>query len=327
MNYRTFGRTDLRASEIGFGCWAIGGPYEIKGIPIGWGPVDDRQSMRAIARALELGVNFFDTADSYGFGHSETILGQALAGKRASAIVASKVGNVVLRDGSHRKDFSASHILQCCEESLRRLQTDYLDLYQLHNPTMEALWNGDAAEALGRLRSEGKIRYYGVSISHPSDGEQIIRKNFGSTLQVLFNVLNQKPADGLLGLARKSGYGIIARVPLASALLTGKVRSSNFHPQDNRNNFLTPKRLQDVLPKVDRYLELCQSHHLKPVPVALKFILAHPAVSTAVPGAKTEQQISENVSGSGTSLPPSLLQSLREEFRGYNFYLRYGIPV
>ncbi|HEY3129445.1 MAG TPA: aldo/keto reductase [Acidobacteriota bacterium] len=327
MNYRTLGRTGLRVSEIGFGCWAIGGPYKIKGIPIGWGPVDDRQSLQAIARALDLGVNFFDTADSYGFGHSETILGQALAGKRPSVIIASKVGNVALPDRPHRKDSSASHILQTCERSLQRLKTDYLDLYQLHNPPMEKLWSSDAPEALARLQSEGKIRHYGVSISHPSEGEQIIEKNFGSTLQVLFNVLNQKPADGLFGLARRSNYGIIARVPLASALLTGKIRSFDFHPQDNRNNFLSPKRLQDVLPKVDRYLELCQGHRLKPVPAALQFVLAHPAVSTAIPGAKTEQQVSENVSAGAARLPPSLLQSLREEFRGYNFYLRYGIPI
>src|SRR2546428_2730457 len=153
MNYRTLGRTDLRVSEIGFGCWAIGGPYEIKGIPIGWGPVDDGQSLQAIARALDLGVNFFETADSYGFGHSETILGQALAGKRSSVIIASKVGNVALSDCSHRKDFSASHILQSCEQSLQRLKTDSLDLYQLLNPPLEKLWSSDAPEALERLQS------------------------------------------------------------------------------------------------------------------------------------------------------------------------------
>jgi aryl-alcohol dehydrogenase-like predicted oxidoreductase len=294
---------------------------------MGWGPVDDGQSKDTICRALELGVNFFDTADIYGFGHSESILGEALLGRRDQAVIATKVGSVRLPDGSHTKDFSSRHIIHSCEQSLQRLRTDHLDLYQLHNPPLEVLWKGDAREALETLKFQGKICHFGVSISHPTEGEEIIHRNFGSTLQVLFNVLNQRPAHGLFGLAREFHIGIIARVPLASALLTGKIRSRNFHPQDNRKNFLTERRLHDVLPRIDRYLDLCHAYRLPPVPVALRFVLEHQAVASAIPGAKTEDQVVENVSASDVKLPPLLLSLLRQEFRAYNFYLRYGVRV
>ncbi|MBI2821870.1 MAG: aldo/keto reductase [Acidobacteria bacterium] len=327
MKYRTLGRTGLVVSEIGFGCWAIGGPFLVQGRPMGWGPVDDVRSQAAILRALELGINFFDTADIYGLGHSESLLGQTLRTHRHSVVIASKAGNIALPDGSSRKDFSGAHLRQACEASLRRLQTDYLDLYQLHNPPLRAIWEGDAGETLERLQQEGKVRHFGVSTSHPAEGEEIIGRNFGATLQVVFNVLNQKPAGGLLGLACRSGYGIIARVPLASALLVGKIQSWNFHPQDNRTNFLTRRRLAEVTPKLQRYQELCRVHGERPVSAALRFILEHPAVGTAIPGAKTPEQVSENAAASGEHLPAALFESLQDEFRGYNFYLRYGIRV
>jgi aryl-alcohol dehydrogenase-like predicted oxidoreductase len=289
--------------------------------------VDDNQSIAAVRRALELGVNFFDTADVYGFGHSEKILGEALRGFRNSVVIASKVGNTRQADGMRLKDFSARHIVKSCDDSLCRLGTDYIDLYQLHNPTLDQIFSGDAGEALEKLQSSGKIRSFGVSISHPSEGLEIIGRNFGATLQVLYNVLNQKPADGLFNAARKNDCGIIVRVPLASALLTGKIRSGSFDPRDNRNNFLTASRLQEVLPKVDRYLELCRDYSLRPVQAALKFILAHPAVSTAIPGAKSTEQVDENVAACKAEMPPGMLESLRREFRTYNFYLRHGIKI
>lgn len=327
MKYRTLGRTGLQVSEIGFGCWAIGGPVEVGGRPLGWGPVDDRESEAAVHRAVDRGINFFDTADVYGLGHSERVLGRALGSRRQSVLIASKAGNVVTEDGAHGKDFSAAHLLASCEGSLRRIGTDYLDLFQLHNPPPDAIWSGGAGEALERLQSAGKIRHFGVSIRHPADGTEIIRRGFGSTLQVLFNVLNQKPAGGLLGLARRHHYGVIARVPLASALLTGKIRSANFHPQDVRRNFLSQRRLAEAGPRIERYLQLCRTFQATPVSVALRFILEHSAVSLAIPGAKTSEQVDENAAACDTDLPGSLFRLLGREFRAYNFYLRYGIEV
>jgi aryl-alcohol dehydrogenase-like predicted oxidoreductase len=217
--------------------------------------------------------------------------------------------------------------MRSCENSLRRLQTDYLDLYQLHNPPVDKLWSGGAPDALEKLKTEGKIRHYGVSISHPNEGVQIIRRNFGSALQVLFNVLNQRPSRELFAFAREANYGIIARVPLASALLAGNIQSRNFHPQDNRNNFLTQRRWDELFPKIERYLELCAQYRLSPVSAALQFVLSHQAVGVTIPGAKTARQVSENASASRVLLPAPLLQSLRAEFESYNFYLRYGIKV
>ena len=154
-----------------------------------------------------------------------------------------------------------------------------------------------------------------------------MRSGFGSTLQVLFNVLNQKPADSLLGLAQRQDYGIIARVPLASALLSGKFQAVEFKPEDVRRMFLTSKRLAELRPKVERYLDLCGRFQWSPIPAALRFVLEHPAVSCAIPGVKTVEQVNENVRASHLSLPPEFLQSMREEFRSYNFYLRYGVDI
>ena len=176
MKYRLLGRTGLQISEIGFGGWAIGGPFEVNGIPAGWGPVDDRQSRAAVLLALDRGINFFDTADIYGLGHSETILGDALRGHRDQVVIASKVGNRIGPEGRTCKDFSSAHIVKACEVSLQRLRTDYIDLYQLHNPSAVALWNGDAPEALERLQGAGKIRHFGVSISRSTEGRSEERR-------------------------------------------------------------------------------------------------------------------------------------------------------
>ena len=325
MQIRTLGRTGLRVSAVGFGGWPIGGPFQVGNVPGGRGPVDDRVSEAAIQRAVDLGVNFFETADVYGLGHSETVLGRTLRGLRQSVVLASKVGSASTADGP-RKDFSTSRILAACEESLRRLGTDYLDLYQLHGPPLEIIKRGEAEAALERLRSAGKIRHFGVSIGHPSEGLEIIRCNFGSTLQVVFNVLNQNPATALLPAAARAGYGVIARVPLASGLLTGAVRSPDFHyhADDARRLFLSPRRLGEVTPRIHRFLSLCAEHGAAPAVAAIGFVLAHPAVSTAAVGVRTVDQAVEDAAGD-RPLPEALLRALRAEFGADNFYLKYGL--
>jgi aryl-alcohol dehydrogenase-like predicted oxidoreductase len=159
MHYRLLGKTGLKVSEIGFGGWAIGGPSEASGTPLGWGRTSDEESLAAIRRARELGVTFFDTADSYGFGRSESLLGIVLSRKRDAVVIATKVG--VARDGEGRlrKDFSRAHIQHAVDGSLKRLRTDYIDLYQLHNPTLDELRRDDVQEAMDRLQESGKIRF------------------------------------------------------------------------------------------------------------------------------------------------------------------------
>jgi len=252
MQYRELGNTGIKVSAIGFGAWAIGGPSEASGAPLGWGRTTDEESLAAIRRARDLGVNFFDTADSYGFGRSESLLGIVLSRKRQDAVIATKVGVVRTSTGELKKDFSKQHIFVAVDGSLKRLRSDYIDLYQVHNPTLDELRREDIQDAMARLQDAGKIRFWGVSVFNPEDGLEVLRRGWGNTLQVLYNILNQAPAQELFPAAKEKGYGIIARVPLASGLLTGKYRNDTTFPSDDiRQNFLTPRRLQEALERVD----------------------------------------------------------------------------
>ena len=328
MKYRPLGKTGLMVSEIGFGGWAIGGATEAAGVPLGWGRTSDEESLAAIRKARDLGVNFFDTADIYGHGRSESLLGLVLARRRSDVVIATKVGNVRTASGDVRKDFSKRHIFLAIDGSLKRLRTDYVDLYQLHNPTLEDLRREEVQEAMDMLQSWGKIRFWGTSITTPAEGIEIVRQRWGYALQVLYNVLNQAPAQELFPLAKKQGFGIIARVPLASGLLTGKFRQNSvFTVEDVRQNFLTPRRLQEALERVDEVKSIVGGASRTLAEAALKFILADDAVSTAIPGAKNTHQVEANVAGSGEPLPDSIIQKLRERLGDYNFYQRHSIRV
>lgn len=328
MEYRTLGSTGIRVSEIGFGAWAIGGAMDVAGFPVGWPNTSDEESLAAIRRARDLGVNFFDTADIYGHGRSESLLGLVLSRKRNDAVIATKVGNVKTSAGEHLKDFSKQHIFYAIDGSLKRLRTDYVDLYQVHNPTIAEMRREEIQEAMEMLQSLGKIRYWGTSVTLPQDGVEIIRNRWGYTLQVLYNILNQAPAEELLPLAKEHGFGIIARVPLASGLLTGKFRpDTTFPANDVRQNFLTPRRLEEAIQKVDEVRGLIGGGARTLGEAALRFILANDAVSTVIPGARNVHQVESNVGASGQKLSPELVARLKERLGSYNFYLRHSIRV
>ena len=328
MHYRKLGNTGMTVSEIGFGAWAIGGAAEASGTPFGWGRTSDDESLAAIRRARELGVNFFDTADSYGFGRSESLLGIVLSRVRQDVVIATKVG--VVRDGTGRlrKDFSPAHISHAVDGSLKRLRTDYIDVYQLHNPTLEELGRDDLHEAMGRLQEVGKIRVWGVSITTPEEGIEIVRRGWGYTLQVLYNVLNQAPADELFPLAKEKGYGIVARVPLASGLLSGKFRPDTvFAKDDVRQNFLTPKRLEEVLSRVDEAKSIIGGTARSLAEGSLRFVLANEHVSSAIPGAKNVHQVEMNAAADEVRIPQEVVDKLRARLGSYNFYQRHGIRI
>lgn len=328
MEYRKLGTTGIRVSEVGFGAWAIGGAMDVAGFPVGWPNTSDEESLAAIRRARDLGVNFFDTADIYGHGRSESLLGLVLSRTRSDVVIATKVGNVKTSAGEHRKDFTKQHIFYAIDGSLKRLRTDYVDLYQVHNPGIADLRNEEIQEAMEMLQSLGKIRYWGISISLPQDGIEIVRNRWGYTLQVLYNVLNQAPAEELLPLAAENGYGIIARVPLASGLLTGKFRpDTTFAANDVRQNFFTPRRLQEALHRVDEMRGIVGGATKTLSEAALQFVLANPAVSTVIPGARNVHQVEANVAASGRKLPVEIVEKLRERLGPYNFYLRHSIRV
>lgn len=328
MQYRILGRTGIRVSEIGFGAWAIGGTAEASGTPLGWGRSSDDESLATIRRARELGVNFFDTSDSYGFGRSESLLGIVLSRYRKDVVIATKAGVVRTSTGQLRKDFSRKHIFLAVDGSLKRLRSDYIDLYQLHNPTIEDLRRGEVQEVMEQLQDSGKIRFWGVSISSIEEGMEIVKRGWGNALQVLYNVLNQAPADELLPLAKERGFGVIARVPLASGLLTGKYREGAvFAADDIRQNFLTQRRMAEVTQRVDEVKSIIGGTARSIAEGALRFVLANDAVSTAIPGARNVRQIEANASASEAALPAEVVSKLRTRLGGYNFYQRHNIRI
>lgn len=328
MHYRKLGNTGITVSEIGFGGWAIGGRADAGGTPVGWSGSSDEESLAAIRRARELGVTFFDTADTYGFGRSESLLGIVLSRKRNDVVIATKAGVARDVDGRLKKDFSRAHIQHAVDGSLKRLRTDYIDLYQLHNPTLDELRRDDIHEAMDRLQESGKIRFWGVSVTTPEEGIEIINRGWGYALQVLYNVLNQAPAKELFPLAKEKGYGIIARVPLASGLLSGKYRpDTRFSNDDVRQNFLTPKRLEEVIPRVDEAKSIIGGTARTLAEGALRFVLANDAVSTTIPGMRNNRQVEMNVAADEVRIPQEIVDKLQARLGEVNFYHRHGIRI
>jgi aryl-alcohol dehydrogenase-like predicted oxidoreductase len=328
MQYRELGKTGIRVSVIGFGAWAIGGAVGASGAPLGWGKTSDDESLAAIRRARDLGVNFFDTSDSYGFGRSESLLGIVLSRKRQDAVIATKVGNIRSSVGELRKDFSKQHIFHAVDGSLKRLRTDYIDVYQMHNPTVQDLAREEIQEAMEMLQDAGKVRFWGVSVSTPEEGIEIVKRGWGHTLQVLYNILNQAPAKELFPLARQRGYGIIARVPLASGLLTGKFRPETiFASDDVRQNFLTPRRLVEATERIDEVKSIVGGSSRVLTDAALKFSIADEAIATTIPGARNVHQVEINAAAGEGELPAEVVEKLRSRLGDYNFYQRHAIRI
>lgn len=298
MKYRTLGKTNLKVSEIGFGAWAIGGPAMAGNIPIGWGNVDDEESKKAILKAYELGINFFDTADFYGLGHSEKLLGEVLHQHSNDVIIATKVGHELLPDGKINLNYSKDYILKACEKSLIRLRRDYIDLYQLHSARVEHLQRGDCIEAMEKLKQEGKIRFWGISLNtyHPEPEMRfIVERNLGHTIQVVLNVINQKSLEEVIPLAKEKNYGIIARMPLQFGLLTGKFDENTRFSQDDHRSFrLNPGLLKIALKEIQPFFELVKKYKVDPGLFALSFVLNHKDASTAIPGIRTVHQAQLN---------------------------------
>ena len=299
MRSRLLGKTGLWVSEIGFGTWGIGG--NVDGA-IAYGPTDDRESKLALRRAFELGVTFYDTADFYGSGHSERLIGEALGDVRTKVVIASKVG---LLDASGAQDFSVKHIRQSIENSLRRLRTDCVDLYQLHNPSMEALDRDDRIlSTMVSLQTEGKIRAFGISLRSPADGVKAITEFGANSIQVNFSLADQRALEnGLLALCEERGVGVIVRTPLCFGFLTGQYSEMNgFDPYDHRQRWsseqikLWSKASRQFLSAVSNRATQSDAQ------MALRFCLSHAGVSTVIPGMLTREQVEENVLASELGL-------------------------
>lgn len=312
MKYRKLGRTDLVVSEIGLGTWAIGGDE--------WGPTDEAESIRTIQRALELGVNFIDTADVYGAGHSEELIATALKARRDEYIVASKVGfDIYSRPGipgGSGQNFSRDYIVFAADQSLMRLQTDVIDLYQLHNPSLQVIQQGEALETLEKLKAQGKIRFIGVSIDTVEEGIACIETGKVDTLMVTYNLLVQEPAKVLFPLARSENIGIIIRTPLAFGLLTDKYTPETIFPEGDFRREKGKGWLLEELRKVEKLRFLVKGRFKTLTQAAIAFVLSNDAVSGVIPGAKTVRQVEENsVVSSLAPLDPEDLQRVIELYK------------
>jgi aryl-alcohol dehydrogenase-like predicted oxidoreductase len=316
MHYRTLGRTGLQVSDVGFGAMTIGGEI--------FGSTDDQESLRALHHALDLGLNFIDTADAYGRGHSEELLAQVLKTRRKEVILATKGGNqFTVRQGL--RNFDPDYITSALEASLKRLQSETIDLYQLHNPSPEVMRQGAIFERLDRCKKEGKIRFCGVSLEKTADGLVAIETGKPDTLQVVYNILHQDPEERLFPLAQKENIGMIARVPLERGVLSGRFKSTaEFASKDWRRGVFPQEALAQVQAAIEKLEFLVKGEVGSLTQAALRFILSHPAVATGIPGIRTVQQVEDNVAVSGKALSADDVERLRDlsasEFRHLPFH-------
>lgn len=305
VRYRRLGRTEIDVSEIGFGAWAIGGDA--------WGPVEDERSLAAIRRAIDFGVTFIDTADVYGDGRSERLVAQAIKGKRDSVVVSTKGGLM----GHHRRpELDAVYdrpakIIEAFDASLRRLETDYVDVYWCH------IWWDKHEEteafllAFDELKRSGRVRAVGVS-TDSIDHLRHFNQNAGiDAVQVDYSILNRKPESDILPYAGEHGLGCVVRGPLFKGLLTGKfTANATLGAGDIREGWPDEPWYPAALENVER-LQNMRPPGQTLAQVALQFVLAHPVVSTAIPGAKSESQVEENVTASRSSLSQEALSAIR----------------
>jgi|GEM_PF-139901 len=304
MQFIKLGESDLKASRIGFGCWAIGGTD--------WGPVDDDESVEAIRKALDCGVNFFDTADVYGNGHSEEVLGRALGSERKKVIVATKVGGVRKKGSPPRHDTSRTHILEAIDASLRRLKTDYVDLYQIHVPDPSTPVS-ETMSALKELKNQGKIRHIGLSNMKAEDIEEYMKHGPVTTLQPGYSMIERQPEKGLFQFCKENNIGVLAYSPLGRGLLTGKyTRKSTFPPDDVRaiDTAFQGKIFEINLKCVERLRKPAADSGRTLAQLAVAWVFSHPEVSVALVGAKTASQAKENAAAFDTQLSPEVLEEI-----------------
>lgn len=315
MRYRQLGDTELQVSEVSFGTWGIGG---------GWGHSNDDEALKGLHHAMDAGVNFFDTADVYGSGHAEELLAKATKGKEDKIHVATKFCRA--GDIHDLSTYSEESVRQYCESSLKRLKRERIDLYQIHCPPLSILKDGHVFEVLEKLKTEGKIRHYGVSVETVEEGLFSIGIPGVKALQVIYNLFRQKPAESLFTQAKAAGVGILVRLPLASGLLTGKFTETSTFAADDHRNFNADGAQFNVgetfagLPfnkgvELSRELTWIAEGRGNMARASMRWILDNPNITCVIPGFKNERQVEDNL---GTVHVPSFTPE--ELKRIQNFY-------
>jgi aryl-alcohol dehydrogenase-like predicted oxidoreductase len=321
VNHRRLGRTGLEVSEIGYGAWGIGKTM--------WLGADDDESLRALNRAIDLGVTLIDTALGYGNGHSEELVGQVVRERPEEIVVATKIPPKNMTwpapDGVDPDDaFPAEHVRKCTERSLGNLGLDTIDVQQFHVWSDEWAGRGSWLEAIEELKSEGKIRAFGVSINdhQPANAIKLIESGAVDTVQVIYNVFDQSPEDELLDACAEHGIGVLARVPFDEGSLTGTIGPDTEFPEgDFRNHYFSGDRKAQVDERVRAILEELGIEREELAEVALRYILSHPAVSAAIPGMRSVRNVERNTAvGDGRGLPEEQVAALKQHRWDRNFY-------
>lgn len=302
MKTRTLGKSGLELSTIGMGCWAIGGA---------WGQVSDKESLEALHAAVDGGISFFDTADVYGDGHSERLVGELVKSRSEKLYVATKAGRRL--DPHLATEYTSAHLTQFVERSLTNLGLESLDLLQLHCPPTEVYYRPEVFQALDDMKRAGKIQNYGVSVEKVEEGLKSLEYPGVTSIQIIYNLFRQRPADQLLKMAQERNVGVLARVPLASGLLTGKMHKDTKFEADDHRNFNRSGQAFDVgetfagvpfdvgLTAVDE-LRACVPDGFTLPQLALAWILENPGITSVIPGARTPSQVLSNLGAA--NLPP-----------------------
>jgi aryl-alcohol dehydrogenase-like predicted oxidoreductase len=321
IHERRLGRTGLSVSEIGYGAWGIGADM--------WLGAQDDESLSALNRAIDLGLNFIDTALAYGRGHSEKLVGQVVRERSERIVVASKIPPKNLRwpapDGIDPDEaFPADWVRSCTERTLSNLGMDTLDVQQFHVWSDEWVGRGSWLEGVEALKDEGKIRFFGISINdhQPSNAIKLVETGVVDTVQVIYNVFDQSPEDELLAACERSDVGVIVRVPFDEGALTGRLGPGAEFPEgDFRNDYFRDDRLQQVEDHVEAILADLGIEREQLPEVALRYVLSRPEVSTVIPGMRTVRNVERNCAvGDGQGLPEEQAAALKAHRWERNFY-------
>jgi aryl-alcohol dehydrogenase-like predicted oxidoreductase len=321
MNYRTLGKTGLNISEIGYGAWGIG--------KSSWIGATDHESLRALHRSVDLGLNFIDTALVYGNGHSEELVGRLIRERSERIYVATKIPpkNRVwpAQPGVPvAQTFSAEHVVASTEESLRNLGLETIDVQQFHVWSDEWVDKGDWLKAIQQLKEQGKLQYFGVSINdyQPETAIKLIETGVVDTVQVIYNIFEQSPEDKLFPACELHNVGVIVRVALDEGGLTGQITpDTTFEKSDFRSNYFRGDRRQQVYDRVNHIASDLDIAPDQMAETALRFVLSHRAVSTVIPGMRSVRNVDRNCAlGDGRGLPAEQVEKLKSHRWIRNFY-------
>ena len=314
LKRRRLGKTSLQVSEIGLGCWQLGGELNINGVSTTYGNVTKENAKAIVECALDFGVNTFDTADVYSLGQSERRLGEILKERRNDVYIFTKAGNVLTYTETTLSewDFSDNYLISAINRSLKRLDTDYIDLFQVHIPPESEDDFRNVENAFEKIKSENKANYCGVSIGNQFEkGIELIERGLVDTLQIFFSLLDFNASKKLFSVAKKHNIGLIVAEPLAQGFLTGKYQKQTVFPKNDLRTRFTRDEIKTKVEKANDF-QIFVNENRTMNQIALLYVLSHDVVSTCIPGAKSVEQLKSNLTSHERKLYPNELEKIKE---------------